>query len=279
VDFVDLDLIAECGRVDRERELFAEVMRLLNTATDPRELMGSVMVCLKRWTGFEAIGIRLQDDLDFPYIETSGFPERFVELENALCARDGDGAPLRDGGGDPVLECMCGHIIRGGFVSPAPYVTAQGSFWTNSTTDLLASTTAAERPERMRNRCHAAGYESVALVPLRADGVTFGLIQFNDRRRGRFTPERIALFERLADHLAIHLARRRAEERLRESLQQCLAAAILNAAVVRARADDPLLQTAAERVVENLEQAIAASQPPAIGPRPSRRSAAGKPAA
>jgi PAS domain S-box-containing protein len=120
----------------------------------------------------------------------------------------------RDSVGNPVLECMCGNIIRGRFDPSKPFFTAHGSFWTNSTTELLASTTEADRQARTRNRCNGEGYESVALIPLRASGETFGLLQLNDRRRGLFTARRISLFERLADSVALGLAHRKSQEAL-----------------------------------------------------------------
>jgi PAS domain S-box-containing protein len=89
---------------------------------------------------------------------------------------------------------------------------------------MLAGTTEADRMARTRNRCNTAGYESVALVPLRVGKETFGLLQFNDKHKGRFTPEKISLLERLADNLAIGLAQRRAEKALRESQQSLVRA-------------------------------------------------------
>src|SRR6185369_12962995 len=44
-----------------------------------------------------------------------------------------------------------------------------------------------------------------------------GLLQLNDRQKGRFTPELIALWERLADYLAVALAKFRTDEALRQS--------------------------------------------------------------
>jgi PAS domain S-box-containing protein len=57
----------------------------------------------------------------------------------------------------------------------------------------------------------------VALVPLNFKGNIAGLLQFNDRRKDRFTSEKIALFERLAKSIAIALAQRSAEENLKKS--------------------------------------------------------------
>ena len=52
---------------------------------------------------------------------------------------------------------------------------------------------------------------------MRTGKKTFGLLQFNDKRKGRFSSEKISLFERLADSLAMSLAQKQAEEKLKES--------------------------------------------------------------
>ncbi len=209
--------ITERKKAEEEREATIGLLHLLNTTNHIHELMKLVTTFLKDWSDCEAVGIRLQDGDDFPYFETSGFPEEFVLAESKLCSVDEAGELVRDSQGRPFLECMCGNIISGRFDPSKPFFTEHGSFWVNSTTELLAGTTEADRLERTRNRCNTAGYESVALVPLRVGKETFGLLQFNDKQKGRFTPEKILLLERLADNLAMGLAQRRAEKALRDS--------------------------------------------------------------
>jgi len=203
-----------------EREATVELLRLVNESRSTRELMRAVVAFFRRQSGCEAVGVRLHDGADYPYYEAQGFPEKFVQLENRLCTRDAAGAIVRDRTGNPVLECMCGNVICGRFDPAQPFFTASGSFWTNGTTALLASTTAADRQARTRNRCNGEGYESVALLPLRFGAERLGLLQLNDRRPGRFTAEGIALWERLSGYLAIALAKLRAEEALRLSEQR-----------------------------------------------------------
>ncbi len=209
--------ITERKKAEKEREATIGLLHLLNATNHIRELMKLVTTFLKDWSDCEAVGIRLQEGDDFSYFETSGFPEEFVLAENKLCLVDEAGELVRDSQGRPFLECMCGNIISGRFDPSKPFFTEHGSFWTNSTTELLAGTTEADRLARTRNRCNTVGYESLALVPLRAGKETFGLLQFNDKHKGRFTPEKISLLERLADNLAIGLAQRRAEQALRKS--------------------------------------------------------------
>ena len=208
-----------------ERDLTARLIVLINTPGDFRKRMSELTVSLQGWSGCEAVGIRLQEGDDFPYFETRGFPPSFVEAEKHLCAYGPDGKILRDGKGSPILECMCGNILCGRFDAAKPFFTAHGSFWSNNTTALLASTTAADRQARTRNRCNGMGYESVALIPLRTGDQVYGLLQFNDHRPNRFSPVLIEHFERMADSLAVTLSRRQAEDALRASEERFRAVA------------------------------------------------------
>ena len=209
--------ITERKQADEEREITLHLLRAVNRPNGLHDFMSDVTQLMRDWSGCEAVGIRLQVGEDFPYFETRGFPSEFVQAENALCEVGPDGELVRDPQGNPVLECMCGNVIRGRFDPSLPFFTATGSFWTNSTSDLLASTTEEDRQARTRNRCHGEGYESVALIPLRYGGETLGLIQFNDTRRDRFDEAGIALFERLAANLALGLVQRRSAAALREN--------------------------------------------------------------
>jgi PAS domain S-box-containing protein len=209
--------ITERKRLEEERELSLNVLARINSSPDLRTLLREVTGLLRDSTGCDAVGIRLRDGEDFPYYETAGFPPAFVTAENKLCATEPTGELRRDSQGSPVLECMCGNILCGRFDPAKPFFTERGSFWTNSTTKLLASTTEADRQAPTRNRCNREGYESVALIPVRTGGATFGLLQFNDMRPDRFTPEKIAHLERIADHLAASLARWQAEQAREQS--------------------------------------------------------------
>lgn len=210
------DITAE-NRYVSEREATVNLLSFLNEQNMTHELVRGVTALLQNWSRCAAVGVRLKEGDDFPYFETRGFPPEFVAAESSLCETDPHGNAIRDSTGSPVLDCMCGNVIRGRFDPRLPFFTAKGSFWTNSTTRLLASTTEGERQSRTRNRCNGEGYESVALIPLRAGTETLGLLQFNDRAEGRFTPELLAFLEGAADRIAITLAQRQTKRALAES--------------------------------------------------------------
>jgi signal transduction histidine kinase len=204
-------------QAQREREVALGVLRLANETRGSAELVRRATAFFQEQSGCEAVGLRLREGDDYPYAETRGFPPDFVQLENTLCLQGESEEVLRDAAGDPVLACMCGNVIQGRFDPTKPFFTEHGSFWTNCTTELLATTTEADRQARTRNRCNGEGYESVALIPLRVGEGRIGLLQLNDRQKGRFSPQAIALWERVAGYLAVALARAYAEEAVQEA--------------------------------------------------------------
>ena len=209
--------IAKRKQTELEAEIVVGFLRMANECTSTRNLVARSILFFHDKLGFEAVGIRLQEGDDFPYYETRGFSEDFVLRENSLCDRDARGSIILDSNHHPILDCMCGNVIRGRFDPAKPFFTSAGNFWTNSTTELLASTTEKDRQAHTRNRCNGEGYESMAVIALRSSEGCIGLLQLNDHRRGQFTPESLALYERLAAHLAVALAKTRAEEAERSS--------------------------------------------------------------
>ena len=213
---VTIQDITAAKKAEQEREVAIEFLRLVNASTGIGELIRAATTFFQEQSGCEAVGIRLKEGDDYPYYEARGFPKEFLLLENQLCARDAAGRVCRDSTGNPLIECMCGNVIYGHVNPKKPFFTAGGSFWANDTARLLATTTDEDRQARTRNCCNGEGYESVALVPLRVGTEPFGLLQLNDRRRGMFAPETIALWERLAGYLAVAVAKARADEALKQ---------------------------------------------------------------
>jgi len=209
--------VTERKKLEKRQQLTAEIMRLLNEEPSQKDIACEIMQAIRQSTGIDACGIRLQEGEDYPYYKTRGFSDDFVESERYLCSRDEQGNPLRDSSGAVFLECMCGNILQGRTDPRFSFFTKNGSFWTNSTTELLRNTTEEERQAWTRNRCNEEGYESVALIPLAAGGQIIGLLQLNDRRRGVFNLDRIEFFEGLGLSIGIAVARAQNGQVLKQS--------------------------------------------------------------
>ena len=192
---------------DQECEAILELISMIYSTDGSRALPKTLITFLRNWSGCEAVGVRLRYGYDFPYYETRGFSDDFVLAENRLCAEDQNGVIIKTDNGNPILECMCGNVIAGRFDPKKEFFTEYGSFWTNSTSELLANTSKKDIQGRTRNRCHGEGFESVALIPLRMAGEGYGLLQFNDKREGMFAPSKISLLERIAANVTFSLAK------------------------------------------------------------------------
>jgi len=204
----------ERKQVQQENELSLKILQILNRPGEQKGLIRMILMLIKEFSGCEAVGIRLKEGYDYPYLETSGFIPGHIEMEKHICAIDEKGKPILDPVGKPVLECMCGNIIRGRFDPDMSFFTEAGSFWTNCTTDLLASSIEAERLAFTRNRCNFEGYESVALVPLKTENGNIGLLQLCDTSRDKFSFDFIHFLEGIAESIGVVLARKSLEEKL-----------------------------------------------------------------
>jgi hypothetical protein len=168
-----------------------------------KQILEEILKEIHSLSGCQSVGIRLHSDGDYPYYVYEGFPKFFITNENSLCGGDDKGTSALDKAGKPLLECMCGNVIKGRFDPKLPYFTPKGSFWTNSTTKFLQNITEDEKKllGHTRNMCYRSGYESVALIPLQVGNKILGLIQMNDPRENVFTPEAMERYECLADHV------------------------------------------------------------------------------
>jgi hypothetical protein len=200
--------------------MITRVLEILGSPSSKVDAIRDILHAVKEFSGIEAVGIRLSEGYDYPYYQTYSFPISFVEAERYLCAKDKDGNHILEPDGKPLLECMCGNVMQGRTNPALPFFTEKGSFWTNSTTDLLKSTNEEERQSKTRNRCNSEGYESVALIPLRSNGETAGLLQLNDHRRDMFTIDTIMFYEKLGASIGIALMRRKMEKHLNDVMAE-----------------------------------------------------------
>jgi two-component system cell cycle sensor histidine kinase/response regulator CckA len=199
-----------------ELELTLQFFRLVNASETLRGLSEAAIQFFQAQSECEAVAIRLRTGSEFPYLSSAGFPEEFLRCENNRPVGECFGEKVRDASGAAKLECRCEEVLAGCGHPSLPHFTEQGSFWTNAVSEERHGSL----PIIPGKGCNGFGYESVALIVLKAGKDRIGLLQLNDRRKQRFTHEKILLWERLASYLAVALARFHAEETLRSSEQR-----------------------------------------------------------
>ena len=206
--------ITERKQAEEYKAMGTEVLRILNEPGNLQDSVQRVVAELKIRAGFDAVGIRLQDGDDFPYLAQQGFSKDFLLTENTLVASAAEGGLCRNKDGSACLECTCGLVISGRTDPANPLFTPSGSCWTNDSLVLLDLPANEDPRFHPRNQCIHHGYASVALVPIRNKERIVGLIQLNSRRKGCFTFATVELLEGIAENLGAALLRKQAEAAL-----------------------------------------------------------------
>jgi PAS domain S-box-containing protein len=213
--------ISERKRTELYREMSREILHILSEPHSIQDLIQSIISTLKIRTGFDAVGIRLENGDDYPYAALEGFPKDFLPAENSLLERSVDKSVCRDKDGNASLECTCGLVITGNADPTLPFFTPGGSFWINDSLPLLDIPADEDPRLHPRNKCIHLNYASVALVPIRSQDKIVGLIQFNDHRKGCFTADSLEILEVIASHIGAALMRKKADEE-KQSIEQQL---------------------------------------------------------
>jgi signal transduction histidine kinase len=207
-----LDVITQRKRAEAYRDMGREVLQILN---EPGELLVSVdqaLSVLQARTGFDAVGMRLQEGDDFPYFGQAGFPVELLLAQASLVATCPGGRIVRDQADKTGLQCTCGLVLSGRSDPDNPHFTAAGSFWCNNYLPFMVPPPDRDFLLHPRTRCVHAGYASVALIPIRNEGRIVGLLQFNDRRPGCFNLDTVELLEGIAAQVATVLMRKQDEK-------------------------------------------------------------------
>lgn len=207
--------ITEQKQNDVYGEMGRKILQILNESDPLLVSVERIVAELKSGTGVDAVGIRLKNGDDYPYLAYDGFSKQFMETENSLLERNPDGGLCRDKDGNVSLECTCGLVLSGKFDPANGLFTAGGSNCTNDSFLFLDLPLNEDLRHNPRNICIHHGYASVALIPIRAKDEIVGLFQLNAFRKGYFSKSSIEQLENIALHFGEALRRKQIEEEIR----------------------------------------------------------------
>jgi hypothetical protein len=161
-----------------------------------KSLLSKMLEEISSLDDYQSLAIRLEENGDYPYFVQIGFPDFFIAREDNLLATEENGKSVLE-------DCKCSRIIRGVFDPKFPFFTDKGSFWINSTTQFLTDLTEEEKQAlgKQRKMCHHSGYESLLLIPIRAEEQTLGLLQIADSRENMFSPQKVERYELITEQI------------------------------------------------------------------------------
>jgi PAS domain S-box-containing protein len=167
--------ITERTEAERRRDFTNSLLALFAHKTSSKEYLDSAVDVIRRWSGCQALGIRIVDgNQEIPYEASAGFEPEFLKLENRLSIE-------RD-------NCCCIRAITAAFESQdRALLTPAGSFRCD---DSIAFHNQLPPEKRAQNRgnCAKFGFASVAIIPIWYRDEVIGAIHLADRRPGRFPP-------------------------------------------------------------------------------------------
>lgn len=155
----------------------------------------------------DAIGLRLYDQGDYPFIAHLGFTDSFLIRENSLLETDLQGNPQENAiTGLSNLECLCGAMIRKNIDFNQPCFTKNGSFHSNNVpaTEMKFKNNTCIR--NIRKTCYFEGNKSMTIIPIVFNGVTLGLLNLYSKKFNHFTGDLVEFLEFLMDIVARKIA-------------------------------------------------------------------------
>ncbi len=190
------------ARRDVELRVGRRFLEIANRHHDAVALLRETIPALQALSRCRAVGIRLiGEDGVARFVAAAGYSDAFLRREAGLdLARD---------------HCLCTEVMAESLSRDLPYVTDSGSLRTGCTSGLLA-TMAEEDRRALRNVCNRYGYESLTLVPIRAEGQMLGLIHVADPEQRRVDDRAVELLEQAAMQIGTALDRIRSHAELRE---------------------------------------------------------------
>jgi PAS domain S-box-containing protein len=201
--------------IEKYKDMSREILKVLNEPGEFNQTIQKVLEILKTQTQIDAVGIRFQENGDYPYFVQEGFSDEFLSGENSLLNYSLDGNLCLNEDGKPSLECTCGLVIANKLDPNASYSTKGGSFWTNDALPFLDIPKENDPRINPRNTCIHSGYSSIALIPIKTtSNKIVGLIQLNDKKRERFSLAAIEALEEVARNIGTSLLRKQTNKEM-----------------------------------------------------------------
>lgn len=198
----------QLDEISKQKTMLLDVLNTLNFVDSELDSIVAILKIVKDFTGVEAAAIRIEDGKDYPYYVIRGFPEEFIKIENSLCSKDG----TTD---NDNYECFCGCVIRECAGHEYEYFTRGGSFFTPNASALLQEHRPLPDGIKVRATCIKFGYETIALVPLRARDRIIGLLQLNDKRKNAISKDTVTFFEKAGLSIGVAFERIRLLNKLK----------------------------------------------------------------
>jgi signal transduction histidine kinase len=186
-----------------QREKIArKICAELNNFTDLRYCLSYVVTYLKGISGCTNIGVRLEDNGEYPFYVFDGYSNLITIKKNLLCPFDNDSGKIR-WNNYFLLDNICAEIVHGQTDPCNANFTINGSFWTNNISRYFAEIMKSDNDSIYREYNMTFSYESVAIIPIKARGIIVGLLQLSEYEENYFDLDMIRFIEMIGENIGL----------------------------------------------------------------------------
>ncbi len=194
----------------RKFEIYSLITEKISQLGDLNKILNEILAILKTVTGCHHLAIRMIDSKgNIPFSAHLGLDKKFLDSEHWISVKD----------------CLCGHVARGAVDKSWPFITENGSFFTNSLPKLLAEVKINYKKIKsgtLRDACLSRGYESVAIVPVRAQGKIIAELYLSDENKGLFPVDKVRFLEDVSVQVGIAIQNSQLYTQLNESQRRLM---------------------------------------------------------
>lgn len=182
------------------------MLQLFARAISHKEYLDEVVNLIRKWTGCDAVGLRVLDEYgNIPYESYAGYSTDFLDLENWLSLK-------KD-------QCICSRVINDRQADwEKDLLTPSGSFYCNDALKFIASLDENDQ-KRYRGNCITFGYKSIAATPIRYRGKILGAIHYVDSRANRVPKKLVESIEHIAPLIGEAVNRYSVDEEFQRNFQ------------------------------------------------------------
>jgi len=191
-------------------DFFSLLSEKITQLADLKTTLDDILKILKKASGCRHLAIRLIDSKgNIPIYASLGLEKEFLESEHWITMKD----------------CLCGYVARGKADPALPFISEYGSFFTNSLgtmIDEIRDRHPQIARKTLREVCHKMGYNSVAIIPIKAKKNVIAELYLSDEKENLFPLKKVQFLEKVGSQIGIAIQNAQLYTELNESKQQLL---------------------------------------------------------
>lgn len=205
---------------DDFQNLSHQILLFANSGVLRIDFIQEVVKMLIDFSGCDAIELWIKKENNHNHIEIASIFNTSFRFETRPFLHNESSKIFQKNNYDSKLEILCGEIFLGHYDHTLPFITENGSFWTNNADKPFHFSIVSGEKLYSDELIISNGFKSLALIPLLVSKENIGLLQLKSIQYDYFSKEEIKLYEGIAPTLGVALMNQFAQAALDERVKE-----------------------------------------------------------